>query len=396
VLAKVSSAQMNEPPKYSGQNAFQFAARFCFPRLSGTKGEVDAQETALSIFRSLGFAPIEEEFQASTLAGNFLARTALMPLGTFLIAGAIFYRNLMPLTALIFFLLALTAGLSFALYCQSSPKFLGWRFKHWSKNIFVKTGPENPEKDILIVAHYDSKSQTFPIWVRIFTYYFAGIYSLLAVLIGIIVVLSEAADAHDPVSLFFWLILIAGLLDFIPLFNRLGNRSPGAVDNASAVGVTLELAKFFKDNSPSKNRLWFVLTGAEELGLLGARAYVEKHGAELDPKRTFVINLDSLGANYRICALSRLGLPGKKTDPQLNHMIQDIAEKNHLKFKMVRTSIGFATDAAPFLSRGYRAVSLGYFNKWIHTSGDNVDKIIEANLDDYAKVIEQAVQALDK
>ena len=36
-----------------GQRAFQFAARFCFPRLSGTPGDRDAQELIKKTFSGL-------------------------------------------------------------------------------------------------------------------------------------------------------------------------------------------------------------------------------------------------------------------------------------------------------------------------------------------------------
>lgn len=48
----LSGAEMNEPDKNSGTNGFRFAAQFCFPRLSGTRGETEAQAKALGEFIS--------------------------------------------------------------------------------------------------------------------------------------------------------------------------------------------------------------------------------------------------------------------------------------------------------------------------------------------------------
>ena len=71
--------------------------------------------------------------------------------------------------------------------------------------------------------------------------------------------------------------------------------SPGASDNASGVGVLVELARHFKSLGPRlKTRVTLVGFGAEELGVLGSRAYVSKHSREL---RDCVLNLnvDAIG-----------------------------------------------------------------------------------------------------
>ena len=50
--------------------------------------------------------------------------------------------------------------------------------------------------------------------------------------------------------------------------------SPGANDNAAAVGILLQLLERVAQAPPSRVRVRFLFTGAEELGYLGARAYV--------------------------------------------------------------------------------------------------------------------------
>lgn len=50
--------------------------------------------------------------------------------------------------------------------------------------------------------------------------------------------------------------------------------SPGANDNAAAVGILLHLLERVAQAPPSRLRVRFLFTGAEELGYLGARAYV--------------------------------------------------------------------------------------------------------------------------
>ncbi len=58
-----------------------------------------------------------------------------------------------------------------------------------------------------------------------------------------------------------------------------GDIFRGANDNATGVSTTLELARMFDENE-SKHNLVVALFGAEELGLLGSKALVEKFNAD--------------------------------------------------------------------------------------------------------------------
>jgi hypothetical protein len=68
---------------------------------------------------------------------------------------------------------------------------------------------------------------------------------------------------------------------------------PGASDNASGVGVMIELARYFSSTKPNC-KIRFIAFGAEELGSLGAKAYVQKHKNELKNCK-MVFNIDEVG-----------------------------------------------------------------------------------------------------
>ena len=69
--------------------------------------------------------------------------------------------------------------------------------------------------------------------------------------------------------------------------------TPGAQDNASGVAVLLELARSLpKLDLPV--RLRFVFFGAEEIGLLGSKAYLDRHREDLQ-RCQLVFNMDSVG-----------------------------------------------------------------------------------------------------
>jgi Zn-dependent M28 family amino/carboxypeptidase len=56
--------------------------------------------------------------------------------------------------------------------------------------------------------------------------------------------------------------------------------SPGANDNAAAVGILLHLLARYRREPPRGLRLRFLFTACEELGYLGARAYVREMAVE--------------------------------------------------------------------------------------------------------------------
>jgi hypothetical protein len=72
-------------------------------------------------------------------------------------------------------------------------------------------------------------------------------------------------------------------------------QSPGADDNASGIGVLIELARYFATHGVQSGvRLRFVAFGAEELGVLGSRCYLDAHREEL-ARCALLVNIDQVG-----------------------------------------------------------------------------------------------------
>jgi hypothetical protein len=81
------------------------------------------------------------------------------------------------------------------------------------------------------------------------------------------------------------------------------------VDNASGVGVLLEVARALRSNPPSGVRPIFLFTGAEEWGLLGALMAARKHGPDMLRSKALLINIDSVGRGrvLRACSTGKAG-----------------------------------------------------------------------------------------
>jgi hypothetical protein len=71
--------------------------------------------------------------------------------------------------------------------------------------------------------------------------------------------------------------------------------SPGANDNGTGLGALIELSRIFVAADPQP-ALTLVAFGAEEVGAVGSRAYIERHRRELATIQA-VVNLDTVGGH---------------------------------------------------------------------------------------------------
>src|SRR6185503_3133647 len=68
---------------------------------------------------------------------------------------------------------------------------------------------------------------------------------------------------------------------------------PGASDDGAGVATLLETMRALKEGPPNENDLAFLFTDGEEVGILGAKAFVEQHPAAKDVK--VALNFEARG-----------------------------------------------------------------------------------------------------
>jgi acetylornithine deacetylase/succinyl-diaminopimelate desuccinylase-like protein len=80
-------------------------------------------------------------------------------------------------------------------------------------------------------------------------------------------------------------------------FDTYRKNNPGASDNASGVGVVLELARYFKKiEDKLKCTVKFIAFGGEEVGIIGSRNYLYDNSESLR-QCELVFNIDDVGGN---------------------------------------------------------------------------------------------------
>jgi hypothetical protein len=262
--------------------------------------------------------------------------------------------------------------------------------------------PDDPAlPHLYLVAHYDSKSQWMPLAIRIalFTAAIIGSTSFAGlILLGLAgPALAFAANVAGVVT------VGAGL----PLlFLGAGNASPGAIDNASGVGVVLHLAECLARRSDLfvKARVTVLMTSAEELTLGGAFAFVRRNEDRLrrqaESGRLYILNLDGPGVDGKLYMVSPSRRLESYASPASHANLASLvrAACSELQISLGKFSLpGAMFDHIPFARCGFDAVSLmavGRASWAVHTPGDSADKLHIRGFEQAGRVAWRVIEKL--
>ncbi|HWQ43605.1 MAG TPA: M20/M25/M40 family metallo-hydrolase, partial [Desulfosporosinus sp.] len=154
-------------------------------------------------------------------------------------------------------------------------------------------------------------------------------------------------------------------------------NAPGAVDNASGVGVLLELARVLSKESHQET-YQLIFFGAEEYGLVGSQFYTGQ--ADLSAVR-WMLNVDMVGTPMEIDVAGKKSAP-----PELIKQVTALARDSHIPFHLSRdfiimtrdSSQGGVSDFSSFLDQGIPALGLGISGRpagYFHRPEDRLDRV---------------------
>lgn len=271
--------------------------------------------------------------------------------------------------------------------------------KKTSHNVVAVRKPKGEvRRRIIFSGHADSANE----WR--FTYYggskllvpiiglsFVGI--LLGLVLGIwAVAAGHAFSAADSGALN---VMRYVFLAWIPiLFTALffeNKKRPvmGANDDLTGCFISMAVVKYMQQHDIrfENTEVWVVLTGSEEAGLRGAKAFCKAHKNELSDVETVFVGLDTI-RDYDFAAVYSRDLTGTvKNDAGAGALVKEAANQTGLDLPYKSVFFG-ATDAAAVTQAGMKAVSVAAMDpapaKYYHTrldTADNLDiKTVEAVL----------------
>ncbi len=367
-----------------------------FPRRYGTNSEKLAFEKIKQKIEKLGLKTESYSFVFSTFYSNVLLKIYVILVFTIL------FLKYINVTVVIFILfLGIVIFISFFLFFISrNPEKIKFGKKLSSQNLLVKLNSEaemdnkkEMKKKLIFIAHVDSKGQTLPITYRILSYY---VWILSILFLIIVFFLRFLLQTH-----FFWLFhsiaTIIMIINFISgiliLINISNNNSDGALDNATGIAIILELLHHFQiEKIQSKNySFWFLFTGAEEVGTMGARFFLNSL-QKYDKNEFIIINFDAIGKGID---LFKFGVE-KNDFLKFINLIFKSARDYNLKIKKGQKIIGVHSDGWISAKKGFNGIGFGDISvyKYVHRKHtiDNVDYELLCN---FCQVIASAINQLD-
>lgn len=173
----------------------------------------------------------------------------------------------------------------------------------------------------------------------------------------------------------------------------------GANDNLSGCYMGIAILKMLEEEGIEfeNTEVGVILTGSEEAGLRGAKAWCEAHKGEFDDVPTFILSYDTihdpkyLMTNYR-------DLNGTvKADKDVSDLFMEAAKEAGVPCKKGWVPpLGGATDSAAFAQAGFRATGVTGLNHkledYYHTRRDTYDNM---NLEGLAGCFAASVKALE-
>ena len=185
---------------------------------------------------------------------------------------------------------------------------------------------------------------------------------------------------------------------FVALFFENKKRPVmGANDNLTGCFISMAVVKYMQhhDIRFENTEVWVVLTGSEEAGLRGAKAFTKAHAKEFDDVETLIFAIDTIrDAKFLGVNVNDLNntVP---SDPHAIDLFFNAGAELGIPVQKIGVPFG-ATDSAAFNQGGMKAVGITAMNHnledYYHTRKDTFDNLDEESL---ATCFEVAVKALE-
>ncbi len=284
---------------------------------------------------------------------------------------------------------------------------VSWPGRITGQNLLIEFDVPQPKRELVISAHYDSKTELFDHHLRYFFVRSLGGGISLALLLCLLSPLCGylgapwGNDLHSLcVILTVPLLFIAWGLGLNLSLGRLRRRpSQGAVDNGAACAILLGLAEQLLDGAVAlkHTRLTLALFGGEEVNMQGSRAYALGRRWTLP---STALNLEIMGQDGEYITWERDGTALRlfPTDATLNRAV--IRAVQEVTGRAAIPAGPISSDGYSFLRAGIRVTTLGTFDRRLgvrgfHQSSDNLGRVKLTRLPEGVDILARFIQDED-
>ncbi|MFN2567057.1 MAG: M28 family peptidase [Gemmatimonadaceae bacterium] len=345
-------------------------------RRAGSVAEAAARAHCARVLRSSGFEVREEPFEYSAAPGRYATSAGGIGSTLLLVAATVLAARGRPGAALAILVAGGALLGAAALWLARVGVLRAPLMRRRGVNLIATRGVRDPP--VWLVAHLDSKSQPVPILLR------AGAIVLHGVTWAAALVLCAAqwfgaslAEAWPSVG-------ALGFATGLPVVaSVVGDRSAGAVDNASGVAAVLLAAAALPRGGPTG----VLITSAEELGLAGARAWVRTRGPAI------ALNCDGIDDEGDL-----LCMYSGRRPTRLVQLFERAAERERRVLRIRRLLPGVLVDGVAFADAGWEALTLSRGTAGtlarIHTKRDSLELLSGAGVDDAVPILTRVAREL--
>jgi len=343
-------------------------------RPAGSAAEADARAVCATLLVDTGFAVEQRPFTYSAFPGMWGTPIAgLLLLVAALLAGAGTVRGGR----------ATDTGLAFGIALVVAVSIGGWWLGRYGTRLlpFARRQGVNLEAcrgvpSVWLMAHLDSKSQPVSLLIRA-----VAAVAVLASWVTLLVLWTASRILPVPATLLLGVATCGAVASVPLLLSWVGTRGSGTLDNASGVATVLRAASVIDRTIP----VGVIVTSAEELGLAGARAWVQSKSAGV------VINCD--GVDDRGALTITATGAGR-------HLLQSLRGAGVLRFdaRIRRGLPGVLMDSTAFADEGWTACTVSQGTRYslarVHTAHDTLDRMSGVGVERAAGVIASLVGAI--
>jgi hypothetical protein len=377
------------------------------PRPPGSEGERRAQE----FVRDQLLTSVDGLVQVESFPVAQKAFFALPPLTSLLLLAAVAAHWIAPWPALAASSMAVLLILfELILYRQFLDPFFP---KSISTNVVGVQPPSGKvSRRLVLNAHTDAAYEwrwhhRFPRAFPLLLYYGLASLAVVVVIDVLMAILALVAPGGAEGKGVVWLALGAVQLLCVPGglaglgFTTFHHVSPGANDDLSGVFLVTGLAGYLRRSGTrlENTELVFLITGSEEAGLRGAKAFTRRHRGQWQDVPTIVITLDTIRdlAHLHVYEHDRNGTV--RHDPAVCELLREAGRQCGLELGSASVFLG-STDATAFTLAGIRSAALCAMDPrpahYYHNRRDNWDDMGPECIRKTSEVILEAVRQYDR
>lgn len=378
----------------------QVLGQLTFPRVSGSELEREAYKIVKTEVEKMNHKTETQEFSFSTFFSRILPKIFFSLTFLLLVATSIKNYIIMIITAISMLVTVLIS-------INPKDNRLGKILKSqtlYTRIFSIEQGPnnfksflenlDNCSKHVFLFAHVDSKGQRLTINMRIFSF---RLWSYSFVLSFVIIIFNNYVfSALIFLILTIFLLFVNFVATAMILLNTTNNKSPGAIDNGSGVVVLLDiLRQFSNDENRLKNYdLWFVFTGAEECGTMGARHFLKIMRQIPNKDNILIVNFDGIAKGVDFYS----GLITPKKNQDLYLKFEKIAKDINFNFNLSNKVFGIRSDGLYLKNKGFGGFGFGDNRtyKYYHSEHDSIDKVDFEILEKLSIFVVKILVELDK